>query len=253
VYLATGLKTYNYQTYLPGHADARGTTYRPFARPMPPRCIAMLYNDRESFAVTPKPGQWRAVAVTRDPRDLLVSWFFAFKFSHQLQGDTPRLRRILTQTDEEDGLLFGIQHLEEVGIFNALRSWSVEELFGGRVMVVPYERLTGPEQGNSVRRLFRHLEIPMGEAQVRQLLTDHSFRARTGGRAQGREDVHAHYRKGTPGDWESHFTGQVLDTFKAATGDLVEVMGYSWDHPQFPPSGAGSRTLPRRSENDDPY
>jgi len=131
VYVRSGLTVYNYQAYCPGHADPRPSTYRPFGRPMPARCIATLYNDRRSFAETPKPGQWRAVAVVRDPRDLLTSWYFAFKYSHNLQGDTPRLRDALASLDEEEGLLFGIRHLKEVGIFRALRSWSVGGLFGG--------------------------------------------------------------------------------------------------------------------------
>jgi hypothetical protein len=36
----------------------------------------------------------------------------------------------------------------------------------------------------------------------------------------------SHYRKGKPGDWRNHFDDDIHEAFAAATGDLIELLGY---------------------------
>jgi hypothetical protein len=36
----------------------------------------------------------------------------------------------------------------------------------------------------------------------------------------------SHYRKGTAGDWRNHFDADISAAFTAATGNLVELLGY---------------------------
>ncbi len=226
VYERTGLTTFSYQHYLPGKVDPRPSTYRPFDRPFPSRTIVKMFNDYLSFSETPKPGEYRAISVIRDPRDLLVSWYFAFRYSHAMKGQTPRLRAVLSTINEEEGLLFGIKHLDEVNVFSALRSWVENVDKDERVMLLRYEEMTGDDQPSVMGRIFRHCLISMNETELAELLDDHSFRKKTGGRGQGTEDEQAHYRKGISGDWPNHFTARVQDAFNEATGDLIEALGY---------------------------
>ena len=133
---------------------------------------------------------------------------------------------MLSELNEEEGLLYGIRHLDEVNVFSALRSWVEQGDDDDRVMVLRYEEMTGADQASVIAGVFRHCMIPMTDAEIAALLEDHSFRKKTGGRRQGAEDERAHYRKGISGDWNNHFTARIQSAFNETTGDLITVLGY---------------------------
>jgi len=58
------------------------------------------------------------------------------------------------------------------------------------------------------------------------LVERNAFSKLSGGRAQGQENVHNHYRKGVSGDWQDHLTQAHLDHFYELTGDTLEILGY---------------------------
>ncbi len=228
-YRFCGLKTHHYQRELPDKADARPIRNRTFTTPFPARTIVTpIYIGRENFLAIPKPPAHRAFFVMRDPRDILVSWYFSWKNSHPVMGNVSERREQLKKLGEDDGLIFGIERLAEDGLFDALRSWRTAGVSCPEIMVVRYEDLIDADQFACFQRIFTHCDIRTPADILRDILTRHSFSALTRGRERGAEDVTSHLRKGIHGDWKNHFSTEVTARFRATTGDLVEALGYTW-------------------------
>lgn len=49
----------------------------------------------------------------------------------------------------------------------------------------------------------------------------HSFATLSGGRPPGQEDVHSHYRKGIPGEWQKYFTPELAGRFESLFGEVL--------------------------------
>jgi hypothetical protein len=226
VYRVTGLRTYAYAPRLPGGRESRSYPERRFDRPFPANTVVSpLYIPYQNFAQFPKPEPWRALFVGRDPRDVVVSWYFSSARSHPTR-DNPGLERTrgeLAGLDIEEGLVFTIRRLEAHGLFEALGSWAGVGSLG--VLTVRYEDLVGPEAEPAWARVFDHCDVRLGQAERRTLLARYSFEALSG-RHQGEEDQGSKLRKGVAGDWRNHFTPAVEAVFADVTGDLVRRLGY---------------------------
>ncbi len=221
-----GLRTHAYQSQLPGGADTRNIDERTFDHPFPRRCIVTpIYIGREAFLDFPKPAAWRAFVVVRDPRDVVVSWYYSWKHSHPLMGDVSEQRRQLNALNQEAGLCCAIERLRERGLFSALASWVRTPLDNSAVALFRYEDLV-ERPFETFQKLFAHCDIAMPDGTLRALLNAHSFAALTEGRPRGVEDITSHLRKGAPGDWRNHFTPAVTAAFQTRTGDLVTQLGY---------------------------
>ena len=229
IYRHCGLQVYNYEDNLPGGTDGRPLHERTFNEPFPERTIATpIYVDLPGFQTIPKPDDFRAFFVMRDPRDYLVSLYYSLKISHRLNPRIAVARENLLHLPEEEGLKMLIERMGEYGQMAALHSW--QEGRGGdeRLRLFRYEDLTGDKQFAAWEQLFLHCDIRIPAAQLRAVLEDNAFSKLTKGRERGIEDVTAHLRKGVAGDWKNHFTPAVKKKFRETTGTLVEQLGYSW-------------------------
>jgi hypothetical protein len=183
------------------------------------RVVSSLFVSHKKFMAIPKPDHYRAFFVMRDPRDIVVSSYFSTRSSHTPMGDIPQVRKVLQEKPFKDGLLYVISNLTEKGTFKALRSWATAPR-SEAVRLVRYENLTGEHQQEEVDRLLRHCGIVLPPAELEGLLSRYSF-SRMRSDRQG-----SHYRKGKAGDWRNHFDDDIHEAFTAATGDLVDVLGY---------------------------
>ncbi len=228
-YKYSGLQVYNYEQHLPGKVDPRRLTERTFEEPFPKRrIITPIYIDQPGLKRIPKPKNFRAFFVMRDPRDILVSRYFSFKVSHPVIGDISKLRDDLNTMPQEEGLGYVIDQLAKRGLFDALRSWAEVAPADKELATFRYEDLTGASQFATWQRLYAHCDIRMPDSVLRGLLERNSFSALTKGRERGAEDVQSHLRKGVHGDWKNHFTPAVEKKFREVTGGLVEDLGYAW-------------------------
>jgi hypothetical protein len=228
-YQHSGLEVYNYEEELPGGVDTRRITERTFDGEFPRRTIVTpIYIDLPGFQRLPKPEQFRAFFVPRDPRDVVVSWYFSVKLSHKVMGLIGEVREKLQTLSEEDGLKFVIEFVDSRGGFAALRSWQQGVAGDPRLCIFRYEDLTGDNQFSAWKQLLAHCDIQMPDDVLREVLKDYAFSTLTKGRERGAEDVKSHLRKGVHGDWKNHFTPGVEQRFRAVTGGLVEELGYSW-------------------------
>ena len=227
MYRVTGLRTYDYGPRL--DVGDRGRRYPEisFDRPFPAgRIVSPLYISYEGFVAVPKPGPWRAFFVLRDPRDIVVSWYFSSVSSHPTNSSRgmQRTREHLKTLDEEHGLIESVHRLEAYGLFGALRSWSEADM--PQVMLVRYEDLIGTDREHWWKQLLEHCGVSLSEAERDRLLSRYSFRVLSG-RRPGQEDTASKLRKGVAGDWRNHFTPAVRSAFGDETSDLVTRLGYA--------------------------
>jgi len=173
----------------------------------------------------PKPACYKTIFVMRDPRDVVVSWYYSSKFSHPTIGPIERIRQDLQRRSQADGLLFTIDHLADFGLFEAQRSWSDAPAIDANVLLLRYEDLVGPDGLASIERLLLHCDIRIPANEVEPLMRAHTFE-KLSGRVRGNEDTHAHYRKGIAGDWRNHFNDAIQARFTQTTGDLIERWRY---------------------------
>lgn len=183
--------------------------------------------DFEQFQTLPKPEHYRAFFILRDPRDLVVSTYFANKQSHRVEGHILETRKVLNDLSLTNGLRYQLELESLLNVFRAMRSWVEKSHVDPAVMLVRFEDLTGERQFETFQALFQHCDIQIPAQVLEQLLAKNSFKQLSGGREQGQEDNNSHYRKGIHGDWQNYFNDEIHQRFTELTGDLVHLLGYS--------------------------
>jgi len=189
--------------------------------------VSPLYIDYGFFQKQYKPQNYAVFFVGRDPRDIVISHYFASRYSHTLMGDMLQRRKTLNKISVEEGIIYTIDYLRKFGLFNSLRSWYKAAQKNHRVLYVKYEKLVGAYQEEQFSVVLKHCDIGMPQDILRELLSKHQFE-RISGHQRGTQDVRSHYRKGTPGDWQNYFTPQIRAKFKDSTRDLIDLLGYNW-------------------------
>lgn len=218
LYRYTGLKPYRYRQL--GLREAQ------FDEPLPPRTIAIhLYVDFGTYAAIPKPSRYKTFFILRDPRDIVVSWYYSAKYSHKLVDPIPELRRNLEQLDFQEGLNYLIDAWDGFGLFEAQRSWVTSAKEQQEAKVFRYEDFA-EDNRQFLSNLLDYLEIEMPEREFDALYGRHEFSQLAKGRQQGVEDPQSHFRKGVSGDWKKYFDDAVTAHFQEVTGDLLSVLGY---------------------------
>lgn len=220
----SGLAGFQYQkVWMENGRDSRPYHERVFDRPFPRgRICSPLYFHYDSFVALEKPNRYRAFFVLRDPRDVVVSYYFSMRYSHGHIGR--ELREKLNAMTDSEGICWAIDQLNYIQALDAQRSWMRAK--DTRVRVFRYEDLVGEDQYEHLRELFDFCTIPMPDHVLRDLIDRHSFQKLAGGRSKGSGDKKHHYRKGVAGDWKNHFDDKVGRHFSEVTGDLIEVLGY---------------------------
>jgi hypothetical protein len=137
--------------------DRTMTREFPYTQPFRQRQIVGLYASYENYARIPKPENHKTFFVSRDPRDIVVSHYFASRRDAQ-NLNSPHYR-ILAQPD--DGIPWMIDKLEEMGLFSALGSWATIPQDDPRVLLLRFEDLIGPRQFEVFKGLLAHCDIAM--------------------------------------------------------------------------------------------
>jgi len=218
VYRYTGLKPFRYRQL--------GLRNAHFDEPLPARTIAIhLYVDHATYAAIPKPESYKAFFILRDPRDIVVSWYFSAKYSHKPVDPIPELRRNLERLDMQEGFKYLIDAWDGFGLFEAQRSWMSNGFEGDNARVFRFEEFSADNR-LFLKGLLDYLDIEIPEQEFEALYDRHKFSQIARGRQQGVEDTQSHFRKGVSGDWKNYFDEPVMAYFREVTGDLLETLGY---------------------------
>lgn len=199
-----------------------------FHKRFPPRhMVPALFISYGQYEEIRKPGSYRTFYVMRDPREIVVSWYFSALESHRLAGKVPRFRAELKKRNREDGIDYAIRHLSYKFAF--MRSWAyhAEDPY---VLMVKFEDLVSdPVRG--LGRVFEHCDIAFSEEELRELAGDYSkeaMRAREEERpflTRRSTGESSHYRSDS-GNWREVFTDRNYEHFLKVNGNLLEVLGY---------------------------
>jgi hypothetical protein len=226
IYRYSGLLPYAYEQY--EGRDDRTLQIRTFDRPFPIRkIVSPLYINYASFDSFPKPTNYRAFFVVRDPRDLVVSHYFSSRYSHIENPGVLEERAQLANLSDREGLIVHMRYMAERGIFDALHSWAIQGDVNPNVKLFRFEELIGKDQVRWMTKLLEHCDIRIPQNDLRKILDRLSFAQLSGGRKVGEEDKRHKYRSGKPGDWKKYFDDTVMKAFEDAAEDLIGALGYN--------------------------
>ena len=193
--------------------------------PPPNTLLTPIYASYEEFQKIPKPDDYRAFVVIRDPRDIVVSWYFSAALTHGVKHSEmlQALRKDLGSMSFQDGLMLSIEQLNY--LFNSLRSWRQSEETDPRIKIFKFEDLTQANRFVVFKELLQHCKISVSDTVLHDVLNQYSFEKLTK-RRTGEEDLSSHLRKGMAGDWVNYFNRAVSHKFAEAAGDLPAMLGY---------------------------
>lgn len=224
----TKLQIHSYQSAMPGGFDPRILSERAFDTPFPSKTIiSPLYINYGNYKNIPKPKNHRAFFIMRDPRDIVVSWYYSVKHSHAPMGQIAEFRKKFEQSDLYEGMKFSVEYLDEFGIFEAILSWHQSEA-DPNVLLVKYEDLISDNSKETFAKIFVHCQIKLKDKKLEAFIDKYSFKSMSK-REPGQEDKESHLRKGISGDWENSFSEDLKNCFKQKTGNLLVMTGYESD------------------------
>lgn len=181
-----------------------------------------LYISYPAFEEIVKPRSWKAFYVLRDPRDVVVSWYYSMLETHALMGKVPKHRKVLRQLSFEEGISYSIKVLNLK--FQFMRTW-VYNSSDPNVLLVRFEDLvTDPFEGFVT--IFNFCQIDIPDQVLKTVLEDYTKEEMRRRDLQGRIGSKSHYRE-TSADWREIFTDKHKQLFYAITGNLIETLGYS--------------------------
>jgi hypothetical protein len=171
---------------------------------------------------------YRILHVRRDPRDILVSLYFSLKLSHGAGPLLDEWRAKLQGLSEEDGLLCLVEADAFLPPWMAILESYLDKGENDQCHALEFSELVA----NPYPHLKRYLEsagLTVDPQWLRDTLDARSFVRLSGGRAQGQEDAHHHFRKGVTGDWKHRFTPRVSARFRERHGPMLVRLGYEKD------------------------
>ena len=161
--------------------------------------------------------------MVRDPRDVVVSAYYSHLYSHPEYRGLARYRAELETLPKEEGLRREVDNRKHQ--FRAMLKWEYER---DDVLELHMEDVTADPQ-RAIPEILAFLglgpEQGLDHETVATIVEENDF-SRKAGRPRGTEDVTSHYRKGVPGDWMEHFTGDLVEYFKSRHNDLLLKLGY---------------------------
>ena len=197
-----------------------------FKEPPPANTVLTpVYCSYEIFKKIPLDDDYRVFAIIRDPRDIVISWYFSTALTHGVKNNKSlqNIRQELRSRSFEDGLLFSIDKLS--GLFQNLLSWREAEALDSKIKVFKFEDLTQSNCKIFFRQLFDHCQIPVPSDTLDKVLHDYSFENLTN-RKKGEENLSSHLRKGVEGDWVNYFSETVTKKFSDAASNIPVLLGY---------------------------
>lgn len=192
---------------------------------MPDRSIIVaLIRPYEFFTQMQKKQKHFAFFVKRDPRDLVVSFYFSNRYSHRPSEELLADRRQLENLSEQEGILQTLTQFDK--FIPILTSWEEAAKTDSRIRVVRYEDLTGDNHVDHWHKLLNDADIRIPRDVMAEIAGTYSFEKITGGREKGVEVTTEKYRKGIAGDWKNYFDNAITSAFRERFGVLPERLGY---------------------------
>jgi hypothetical protein len=189
------------------------------------KVYASVFMERDAALQSPDVQKGRRFFVLRDLRDTLISRYFSIRDSHKPDpaGKIEAARAELLGLSVEDGLSLVMDDAGMAKTAAIQRSW-----LGSSETVLRYEDLITNDVPLFTKLFTETLALPVTAADVEKAVVSQRFET-VYGRKLGEEDTKSHGRKGTPGDWQNHFTRKLAEKFHGKFGELLIQPGYERD------------------------
>ena len=184
--------------------------------------IPGLYISYDLYEEIEKPEKYKTFFVMRDPRDIVVSWYYSMLKTHILMGKVGKYRNVLQSTNYDDGIIYCIKTLALK--FAGMRTWMYNQ-DDSKVLIIKFEELTeNPVAG--FKKIFHHCETDIPDTVLKRVLDDYTKSKLRENDLKKREDqTESHYRR-EKSTHKTGFTDKHLELFYAINGDLLNVLGY---------------------------
>jgi hypothetical protein len=185
--------------------------------------IPGLYISHDLYLEIFKPQRYYTIYVRRDPRDILVSWYFSMLKTHGLMGKVPYYRSQLQKMDVTDGLHFCIEHFAMK--FMSMRTWHRDDV-GSNVRFIEFLDIAERPQ-YVLRQIFNDLGFEFAENELLELCARYSKEELRRKDLDARSDrSESHYRK-QGSSYLELWNSEHHRHFHNVTGDLIDVLGYT--------------------------
>ncbi len=180
-------------------------------------------------------GMKNAVAVWRDGRDVMVSWYHQQLLLHEHRNDVQveKTRREVPFKDYDNvyenlptfiEYAFTRPHSPSFSWTDFVHRWHSLD----NVVHVRYEDLRRDTSGE-LRRVVRELTGKKLEREEAEAIADEFSFERQSGRRSGEENKKSFLRKGVVGDWKKQFSPEAREVFDRYAGRELILLGYEKD------------------------
>ncbi|MCF8096137.1 MAG: sulfotransferase domain-containing protein [Desulfobacteraceae bacterium] len=181
-----------------------------------------LYMSYDLYEEIEKPKSYKTFYVMRDPRNIVVSWYYSMMKTHKLMGKVGRYRKELQKLSFKEGLHYCIDALSIK--FMAMRTWKNNEN-DPAVLILKFEDLKENPYSEFLR-IFEHCGINIPHEVLKSVLSDYTKDKMREKDLANRVDItESHYRK-TESKHQEVFEADHYKHFYQVTGNLVEILGY---------------------------
>ncbi len=179
------------------------------------------YGPLRNFVPLQNIRNYRICLVLRDPRDVLVSYYYSMAYSHPLPADPLRRRRFIRRRMEiqtTDINAFAKQ--QTPWIKERYESYIDELVRKNNVQPLLYEHMWS-DFPDWLNKFCRQGSIPYTEELLEQVQKE-CFRNKT-----GKESVSKHRRRGTPEDYKNKLDATTIAFLNKELGGLLDTIGYA--------------------------
>jgi hypothetical protein len=183
--------------------------------------VPCLYISYDLYDLIQKPSNYKTLYILRDPRDLIVSWYYSTKYTHNISGRVAERRRYLNSVTRSKGLEYAIKRWQLK--LSKVREWWINKN-DNDIKLVKFEDITNdPEE--VFFNIFTEWGYEISKNTVSQILSDYTKEKMRERDISGRRGERSKYRENKVG-WEEMFEVKHRDLFKRLNGNLVEDLGY---------------------------
>ena len=186
--------------------------------------VSGLYIDYPLYDVfIDKSEQYRTLFIYRDPRDMVVSWYFSAKLTHSANRGVIINRKRLCALTEDEGIYYCINYLAPR--FAAIRTWVELGAKDKNVTIVKFEDFVA-RPAEILTNLLVSFGYEFDCSVIRDVVEDYSKdKMRSRSLKHGPGSSESHYRQISSSHLD-FFNEQHYASFYGITGDLIERLGY---------------------------
>lgn len=182
-----------------------------------------LYMSYDLYEEIIKPNNYKTFYVMRDPRDIVVSWYYSMLKTHGIMGKVGKYRNELQKLSFDEGLHYCIDALSIK--FMAMRTWKNNEEHDSNIYLCKFEQIK-ENTLESFKKIFDHCSVDIPENVLHSVLSDYTKeKLRQKDLAKREDKSESHYRKKSS-NFREAFKKEHLEHFKKVNGNLAEFLGY---------------------------